>query len=113
MAKKFLIHNNILSESGDKYVGITLGLQVKTVQNSSKQICVWVRQAMAFFTEESVFMEYGLLWNMDYFSWEQWFEVKNILMINLFHTNMQFITSQDIHLWTGVVWIIVMFLSAV
>ncbi len=41
-----------------------------------------------------------------------WFEVKNILM-NLFLTNTQLLASQDINWWTGVVWIIVMFLSAV
>ncbi len=34
-------------------------------------------------------------------------------MMDLFHTNMPFLTSQDINRWTGVVWIIVMFLSAV
>ncbi len=34
-------------------------------------------------------------------------------MMDLFLTNMQLFTSQDIKWWTGVVWIIVMFLSAV
>ncbi len=33
-------------------------------------------------------------------------------MMYLFLTNMQFFTSQDVNWWTGVVWIIVMFLSA-
>ncbi len=33
--------------------------------------------------------------------------------MNVFLTNMQFLSSQDINWWTGVVWIIVMFLSAV
>ncbi len=31
----------------------------------------------------------------------------------LFITNMQFFVSQDINWWTGVLWIIVMFLSAI
>ncbi len=33
--------------------------------------------------------------------------------IDLFITNMQLFNSQDVHWWTGVVWIIVMFLSAI
>ncbi len=38
---------------------------------------------------------------------------KNILIVDLFLTNTQFLSSQDVNWWTGVVWIIVMFLSAV
>ncbi len=34
-------------------------------------------------------------------------------MMDLFLTNMQLFASQDINWWTGLVWIIVMFLSAV
>ncbi len=34
-------------------------------------------------------------------------------MMDLFLKNMQISTSQDFNWWTGVVWIIVMFLSAV
>ncbi len=37
----------------------------------------------------------------------------NVLMMNLFIINTQVFTSQDINWWTGAVWIIVMFLSAV
>ncbi len=37
----------------------------------------------------------------------------NALMMDLFLTNTQLLASQDINWWTGVVWIIVMFLSAV
>ncbi len=45
-------------------------------------------------------MDYGLVF------WpEAWFEVKNILMIDLFPTHMQLLASQDINRWTGVVWI--------
>ncbi len=36
---------------------------------------------------------------------KQWFEVKNILIMDLFLTNLQFFTSQDISWWTGVLWI--------
>ncbi len=39
------------------------------------------------------------------FSWKQWFEVKNVLMMDLFLTNLQRFTSQDINWLTGVVWI--------
>ncbi len=43
------------------------------------------------------------------FSPKQRFEVKQILMMDLFLTNMQLFTLQDVNRWTGVVWIIVMF----
>ncbi len=49
-------------------------------------------------------LEEELLWIMD-FSRKQWFEVKKFLMIDLF-----ILSSQYINWWTGVVWIIVMFL---
>ncbi len=52
----------------------------------------------------------ALLWNMDSnFDQKQWFEVRNVLMMDLF----QLLSSQDVNWWTGVLWIIVMFLSAV
>ncbi len=58
--------------------------------------------------------EKAKLWIEDsYFSQKQRFEVQNILMVDLFLTNTQLLASQDINWWTGVVWIIVMFLSAV
>ncbi len=47
-----------------------------------------------------------------YFSWKRWSEVKNISM-ELFLTNSLLFTFQYIKWWTGVVWIIVMLLSAV
>ncbi len=73
-------------------------------QNSSKQIRVcgfWCErhQEMNFSLEEA------LLWIMgSYFSWKQWFEVKNVLM-DLFLTNTQLLSSQDVNWWTGVMWI--------
>ncbi len=39
-----------------------------------------------------------------YFSWKQWFEIRNVLM-DLFITNTHLFTSQDVNWWTGVVWI--------
>ncbi len=40
-------------------------------------------------------------------------KLKKVLMMDLFLTNMQLFASLDLNYWTGVVWIIVMFLSAV
>ncbi len=48
-----------------------------------------------------------------YFNQKQKFEVKNILMMDLFLTNTQFFTSQNVNWWTGIMWIIVMYLLAV
>ncbi len=31
----------------------------------------------------------------------EWFEVKNVLMMDLFLKNMQFFSSRDINWWTG------------
>ncbi len=45
------------------------------------------------------------------FRWKQQFEAKNALMMDLVLT--KHFTSQDVSWWTGVVWIIIMFLSAV
>ncbi len=55
----------------------------------------------------------GQLWIMDtYFSWNQQFEVRvSYWWICLLQT--QLLSSPDVNWWTGVVWIIVMFLSAV
>ncbi len=48
-----------------------------------------------FFSQEK-----AVLWIEDlYFSWKQ------VKMMDLFHTNMQLLASQDINWWTGVVWI--------
>ncbi len=47
-----------------------------------------------------------ILWIQDlYFIQKQWFEDKSILMMDLFFTNRQLFTSQDINWWTGVLWI--------
>ncbi len=64
---------------------------------SCKRCLIWCRflswfRPEHFFTGGSVIMDYGLSW---------------------FITNTQLLSSQDVNWWTGVVWIIVMFLSAV
>ncbi len=64
----------------------------------------------ADFSPDSDEMTYSLEKTMlciedSYFSWKQWFEVKNILMMNLLLTNTQILASQDVNWWTGVVWI--------
>ncbi len=40
-----------------------------------------------------------------YFCQKQQFEVKNVLMLDLFLTNTQLLAPQDVNWWTGVVWI--------
>ncbi len=55
------------------------------------------QQQMHFFTGGRVIMDYGLYDIL----------VKNISMLDLF----QLLSSPDVNWWTGVVWIIVMFLS--
>ncbi len=42
-------------------------------------------------------LEEALLWIMNsYFAQKQWFEAKNILMMDLFLTNTQLLSSQDV-----------------
>ncbi len=86
------------SESGEKSAQIKHRLQAKTALN--KYVAgFWceIQQEMHFFTGGSIIMDYGLV-----------ILVKNILMLDLF----QLLSSPDVNWWTGVVWIIVMFLSA-
>ncbi len=52
---------------------------------------------MDFLTEGSVIMD---IWPE-----ATQFKVKNVLMLDLFLTNLQLLTSQDINWWTEVVWI--------
>ncbi len=51
--------------------------------------------------------------DMDYVSVEFDLRRQQSWMMDLFLKNMQVFTSQDVNWWTGVMWIIVMFLSAV
>ncbi len=99
------IHNNtsssekvFWSESGEKSALIKQRLQDKTVQNGSKQICGWILMNRRC---SCSLKEVLLLWTR--------ILVKNILMLDLFHL----LSSPDVNWWSGVVWIIVIFLSAV
>ncbi len=85
------------SESGEKSAQIKHRLQDKTALNQYVA-GFWCerQQEMHFFTWGSIIMDYGL-------SQKQWFEVKNC-------AGFVFVFKM---LTTGVVWIIVMFLSAV
>ncbi len=105
-----IIHNSasssekvFWSESGDKSAQIKHRLQDKTVQNSSKQICGWI--LMWETTGDGLFH-----WRKCYYGLWTRNLVKNILMVDLLFP---LLSSQDVDWWTGVVWIIVMFLSAV
>ncbi len=64
------------------------------------------QQGKDFFTGGSVIVD-------TYFDQKQQFKVENILIADSFLINMKLFASQYINWWTGVVWIIVMFLSAV
>ncbi len=65
-------------------------------------LCIFLSQFRLddFFTGER-----NLLLEVLYFDQKQQFEVKNLLILNLFLTNTQILTLQDINWWTGVVWI--------
>ncbi len=69
-----------------------------TSQSSSKQICGWI--LMWETTGDAPFH-----WRKRYYG--SWILVKKFLMLDLFHL----LSSPDVNWWTGVVWIIVMFLS--
>ncbi len=85
-------------------VKCNVNLQVKTVQNSSKQICGWI--LMWETTGDGLFhwrkCYYGLC--ISILARSNGLKFENALM-NLFFTNMQLLSSQDINWWTGVVWI--------
>ncbi len=96
----------IFKSVGEKYAQIKNSLQAKTLQKDSKQICwcilMWEDNRRWTFSLEEKLLWTCILVRSD----------KNVL-INLFLTNKQLFTSQDVNWWTGVVWIFVMFLSAV
>ncbi len=58
-------------------------------------------------SDETTFsLKKAILWIEDsHFSWKQWIEVKNVLMMNLFNKIYIFFTSQDVTWWIGVVWV--------
>ncbi len=72
----------VFSELGIKYAQNNHRLQVKTIQNSSKQICqrilMWEDNSKLTFSLEEV-----LLWIMDsYFGQKRWFKVKCLEKLN-------------------------------
>ncbi len=73
-------------------------LPMKRDQMVLNQFDVWCRRTIMDFSTVILIME-------SYFIRKQRFEVKLVLMIDLFLTNMQLLTSQDDNWWTGVVWI--------
>ncbi len=87
------------SESGEKSASDQAPF---TRQNSSKQICGWI--LMWETTRDGLFH-----WRKRYYGLWTCILVQNVLMMDLF----QLLSSPDVNWWTGVVWIIVMFLSAV
>ncbi len=84
------------SESGEKAAQIKHRLQDKTALN---------KYVTGFWCERQQEMD----WRKRYYGLWTHILVKNFLMMDLF----QLLSSQDVNWWTGVVWIIVMFLSAV
>ncbi len=103
---KIRVHNNasssekvFWSESGEKSASDQAAF---TSQNSSKQICGWI--LMWKTTADALFH-----WRKSYYGLWTHILVKNILMMDL----LQLLSSPDVNWWTGVVWIIVMFLPAV
>ncbi len=64
----------------------------------SVQISLLIQTRLLFIWRKRYYMD-------SCFSWNQRFEVKNILMVYLFLTNMQLLLSPDVNWWTGVVWI--------
>ncbi len=70
-------------------------------QISSKLMCVWI---LTWETTADALYH----WRKRYYElWTHILDIKNILMLDLFHL----LSSPDVNWWTGVVWIIVMFLS--
>ncbi len=107
----------VWSESGEKSAQIKHRLQVKTVQNSSKQICGWI--LMWETTGDGLFhwrkRFYGLWTRILVRS--DGFKLKKSLNDGFFsykHADFSF-TRCELMDWSGVdyLWIIVMFLSAV
>ncbi len=67
----------------------------------------WFRRENLFFEENNIIMDRGLIFANNSL------KLQNVLMMDLFLPIMQLLASEDIMWWTGVVWIIVMFLSAI
>ncbi len=90
----------------------TVYKQKQSKTNMSLVFDVRGQQGMDFFSGKSLILDYGLIFWSDVMA-----SSSNILLKDLFLTNSQLFTSQDINWWTGVVWIscglLWFFLSAV
>ncbi len=103
---EFCIHNTAFSsekvispESGEKSAQIKHSLQVKTVLNKYLGGFWCERTTSDFFIGGSVIMDYGLVFWPEAVVWSF-----NVLMMDLFLTNTQLFTSQDVNWWTGLEW---------
>ncbi len=102
----FLQWKSSQPESGEKYAQIKHRLQAKQL-HMSVYLMAWRKRTTGGMTFS---LEEVLLWTLD----QKWgFELTNYYIKVLFLTNIQLFTLEDVNWWTGVVWIIVMFLSAV
>ncbi len=93
---KSIIHNNLPPVK--KYISCCL-----SHQNVFACKCCLICADFSPDSDQNTFsLKEALLWNMDSnFDQKQWFEVRNVLMMDLF----QLLSSQDVNWWTGVVWI--------
>ncbi len=107
---KSIIHNNnsssVSSESGEESSTVYKPKQSKTILKIYVSGFLWLVYGAYSSPDSDETLEESLLWIMD-FGQKQQFEVKDILMMDLF----ELLSSPDVNWWTGVVWIIVMFLS--
>ncbi len=100
----YFSYENVISLNQERNVHVNHRLQAKTIQNCSKQLCgcILMREEN-FFNGQSVIMDLNMFVH----------KCQNTLMMDVLTKNTQPFTSQDVNWLTGVLWIIVMFLSAV
>ncbi len=95
-----IIHNN--ASSSEKWSGLNQERNLhRSVQNGSKQIYVWI--LIWETTGDGLFH-----WRKHYGLWTHILarsDSLNVLIMDLFLTNMKLLSSQDINWWTGEVWI--------
>ncbi len=101
---KIIVHKSIILQWKCTHMFVLNCFRLFWIVNSIWYVLIQTR--WLFQCRESYFMDYGL-------TWEQRFEVKHLNDGFVFHANTLFWASQDVNWWTGVVWIIGMFLSAV
>ncbi len=104
-----IIHNNA-SFSEKVHLLLSLTLNSSHIFVSSCFGLFWLVNA-AWSVQISLLIQTRTLfhWRKRYYGLWTRILVKNFLMMDLFLTNMQLLSSQDVNWWTGMVWIIVMF----